>query len=95
VVEGLTPSVLSVSYEESLGAVLLGSLGVALFMSGAFFKMWEHTFRDALGGLYTRGSVDDTPSAHYLEFSKKQTAWFSSPWRLLPILSCVAFSSPV
>jgi hypothetical protein len=95
VLERVAPSELRVSYEESVGAVLLGSLGVALFISGAFFKIWEHAFRNALGGLYARGSVEDTPPAHYLEFSKEQTSWFSSRWRLLPILSCVFFSFAV
>jgi hypothetical protein len=79
--------------EEGLGYPV--SLGVALLVSGAFFKMWEQTFRDALGSLYARGSVEDTPPADYLEFSREQASWFSSPWRLLPILSCVGFSFAV
>jgi hypothetical protein len=39
--------------------------------------------------------VEGTPPDHYLEFSKEQASWFSSPWRLLPILSCVAFTFAV
>ncbi len=88
VLERRIPSDLSGSYEVS-------SLGIALLVSGAFFKRWEPQFRDALGSLYARGSVEDTPPAHYLEFSKEQASWFSSPWRLLPILSCVAFTFAV
>ena len=91
----LTPPELRVSYDVSRGVVLIVSLGVALLVSGAFFKMWEQTFRDALGSLYARGSVQDTPPADYLEFSEEQASWFSSPWRLLPILSCVAFTFAV
>ena len=88
VLERRIPSDLSGSYEVS-------SLGIALLVSGAFFKSWEPKFRDALGSLYARGSVEDTPPAHYLEFSKEHASWFSSPWRLLPILSCVAFTFAV
>jgi hypothetical protein len=88
VLERRMPSDLSGSYE-------LLSLGIALLVSGAFFKRWEPQFRDALGSLFARGSVEDTPPDHYLEFSKEQASWFSSPWRLLPILSCVAFTSAV
>jgi hypothetical protein len=39
--------------------------------------------------------VEDTPPTRYLEFSKEQASRFSSPWRLVPILSCVAFTFAV
>src|SRR5260370_8636477 len=62
----------------ALGAGYLFSLGLALLGSGPFFKVWEGVFRDALGSLYIRNCVSETPPASYLPFSMSAAAWFRS-----------------
>ncbi len=94
VIEGPTPSELVVSYKIAWCRVTRVSWCRLIHERSVLQNVGTHVPR-RMGSLDTRGSVDDTPPAHYLEFSKDQTSRFSSPWRFLPILSCVAFSFAV
>jgi hypothetical protein len=79
----------------ALGVGYLLTLGFALFLSGCFFRSWERTFRAALGELYVRGCVEETPVARYLAFSRDMSAAFRSRWRVAPILLCIGFTFAV
>jgi hypothetical protein len=79
----------------ALGVGYLLTLGFALFLSGCFFRSWERTFRDALGELYVRDCVEETPVARYLEFSRDTSSAFRSRWRAVPILLCIGFTFAV
>src|SRR5947209_7526321 len=58
----------------ALGIGYLLTLGLSLLVSGFLFEIWERAFRDAIGGLYARNSVVDTPVSAYLDFSREVSA---------------------
>jgi hypothetical protein len=83
------------SHPFALGVGYLISLGLGLLASGLFFERWEQTLRTALGSLHRRGCAGRTTPTQYLRFSEVVARRFGSRWRLVPILTCVAFSAVV